>query len=414
MSNTFQNYAGRYKLEYVTLKNLTKEIDITELISEVNIYSSIVDPSNVARIVVSDARNVLSNFPLKGGDYIEFKIGWTDVSHIYRFTVTSVEDIANLESQRDYIITAITDFAFRSNYEKISRHYLGTTSEIAFSVFEQHAGESYGIWSDSVGHQNIVVPNWSPLQTISWLAGRSRAVNDAVRFRFFQDSKQVFHFMPIENALDLYKDNPPLRYSLFKNVNRDARNGEELPNSAADMLSIDRLEYNNAFDLTQDLQSGVIAGRRLNTNYTYKTLDVLNYNYFDQFERRNYLNPQPTYFDGDFFPGKLDYDVSASRMADMIPGVNHTTDVSSIKRSTIEGATQGISIEVKGNQTVDIGQILEIEIPSPEPHSQNQRDKRDLNWSGKYYVVGKRDVFDRERHRIVMDLVKESLVAGAA
>ena len=52
-----------------------------------------------------------------------------------------------------------------------------------------------------------MIPGWSPVQTIMWLAQKSRAKNTDTRFKFFQDSFLNFNFLPLESLNEFYKDN---------------------------------------------------------------------------------------------------------------------------------------------------------------------------------------------------------------
>ena len=81
--NTSQlNRAGQYSLSDVQLvsyqsfrgQTSPKRISIRSLVTEINIYESIVNKSLSGNIVVTDAQNIPNHLPLTGFEQIEFKL----------------------------------------------------------------------------------------------------------------------------------------------------------------------------------------------------------------------------------------------------------------------------------------------------------------------------------------------------
>ena len=124
------------------------------------------------------------------------------------------------------------------------------------------------------GSEKIIIPNWNPIKALTWLAARAESLEQQVRFRFFQDTKGFYNFMPIEKALTNYKDNPP-----FEFVYRGNASGDK------DFFAIKNLVFNPAsYDLGKALREGYLKGRAFDINISKKTLGVVDYDYFKIFD----------------------------------------------------------------------------------------------------------------------------------
>ena len=86
MSN-FAFTPGRSKFEEVLIRKADKTVDITNLVAEVNIQSSMVDPTATGSFLIYDATNLMSNLPVESGDSIEVTIGYVDVQKTFKFII---------------------------------------------------------------------------------------------------------------------------------------------------------------------------------------------------------------------------------------------------------------------------------------------------------------------------------------
>lgn len=408
MSNTFQFVPGRIKFDEVIIKKKDNETNITDLIVEVNIESSLSMTSAQANFMVLDAKNVLSNLPIESGDEISFTVTYADGPLTMSFVVVHITEINDLQSQRTYNLKCCSKLQYYSMYRNISRSYFGATSDIAFQIFKENTTESFGIWEASVGGQSLIIPNWSPVKALDWLAKRSTAAYDDTRFYFYQDSFGRYNFTPIEKFRELYREKTPIKYTYRKNNQMKEVNKESIPNSAALANTILEIEFHDAYDFELASRGGRLGGIRFQTDINTKTMNVTTYNYWRDFARESRLNDYPTWsVNTDATTGLLQYDNVLSYTNPRI-ALNKVNDRSNIKQSSID-ESQLITIVVKGNQTVDLGMVVDIEIPSPEPKTDNMRDQFDRRWSGKYYVVAKRDMYTKEIKQTAMTLTKESL-----
>jgi len=406
MNKTFQFVPGRVKFDSVFISKRGKNTDITALVAEVNIYSSITDITSVANFLIIDAKSVLSNLPIETGDTITLAVSYTDVQQVHTFVISKIENIENHARQISYSIKGVSQLFYNSMFTTLSRSYTGTTAEIAQNIYLANTKEKFGLWEKSTGVQSLVVPSWSPIKTIHWLAKRSTSNIDTTRFLFFQDSVQKYHFTPVEKFRDLYKNQPVAKYTYRKN-NEMIGKDNSMPNSAAAMQTILSIEYHDYLDAELQAITGKFGGTRFVTDVNTKTLEVITYDYWRDFKKDKSLNGNPMWRRNTEPKGFNQFDTLMTNTHSTAEK-NKVSDVSNIRVSSLDKG-QYITIVVHGNQTLELGQVIEIEIPAAEPKTDRMRDQFDQRWSGKYYVVAKRDMFNKEKKQTALTLAKESL-----
>lgn len=389
------NFPGKWELKDCKISRGGIGLGITDIVSELNIYASIIDPTIVAELLIIDGRNLLSGLPIQGGDTVKLQIEITGEQREYTLRVAQVKNISDLETQRMYIVQCVSNFFFEGFHQKLSQSFKGPLSETALKIYQKYTDEKYGIWEGSKGGETVIIPNWNPIKALTWLASRAKSTEQDVRFRFFQDSKGKHNFMPIEKALTNYKDNPP-----FEFVYRGNKSGfGSAESTQEDFHAIKNLIFNpSSYDLGKALREGYIKARSYNINITDKKQTIIDYDMFKSFDKKDYLNNFPMYYTRDYGIGKIKMDVQTS--------TGSVEDISSLKRTSVADYNQLVQITIFGNSEIDIGQVIELDIPSPEPQ---QSPKQDKLWSGKYYVIGKRDLYSGDNCNMVLDCAKESM-----
>ena len=386
-------HTGSYELKSAKIIRGGEAVDITMMVSEMNIFSSIIDRTIMGEFLITDGRNVISGFPVQGGDLFKVQIDIMGQMRDYTMRITKVKGLSDIETSRMYILETISEFAFQGLHQKFSQSFTGPFNEIALKIFEKYTDEKFGYWEASKGSSTVIIPNWSPTRALGWLAANAVSTTDDIRFRFFQDSKGIYHFMPIEKALDFYKDNPPFTFKHRANNSTDG-----IPNVEADLSAISDLKFGHAYDMSKSLREGYLVAREYDVNLKDKSQSVINWNYHKEFDKAKYLNPFPQYYNQDFGMGRIYFSASSQ----------YQSDLSGLKKTSVTGYNQLVQITVKGNPEVDIGQVVKLDIPNPDPAGSRKGEKDDM-WTGKYYVTAKRDFYAGDEVKMVMDCAKESL-----
>ena len=401
MSNL--GYAGRVEIKEVNLVKPTDQMkhDIKLFVTEVNIDTSIVDASMTVEFLILDAQNLFRKTAMEIGDIIEFVFSQYDEQRTLRMRVFKLDDIKDFTKERSYSIYCHSELFYVSQFVHLSRAYKGTFSEIAYSIFKDATWEDHSIWEQTSKNRSFICPQWSPLEAITWLAKNSESSTTKTRMRFFQNSIGNYNFTSIEKLVEIGQD-PVHEYK--QNVSTRLKDGAT--NTENELKKIEVLTYGTAFDFVKTSSSGAFSGERNQVDLTKKTLDTKTYNYWRDTDTSKLMNKQllnaPLYT-GHSRP-KACY--VSSKTVDNIEE-NFLNGVSAL-RSTFINNKQSVTIVVKGNNIVDVGNIVELSIPSPEPQSAEGNKTIDPYWSGRYMVAAKRDMFQKEMHTMSLVLVKDS------
>ena len=404
-----QFHPGKINVDSVIIKSTTKAADITDLFVEFAIDSSIIDPTAVGDLLLTDSTNLLAKFPIEPGNQIEVKISYQDVQKTFFMYIYNLDRMSTDDKQRFYVVKMVSKLAYQSYFKSVEGALSGTTSEIAKGIFYENTDEKINVWEQSSGKQKLVIPRWDPIYTIKWLAGRSVWPSDNVRFRFFQDSNLQYNFMPIEAANVKHKE--PI-FSYNYNMDTTTIGPTQIPNSMAVMQSVTNVKYEPSHNLRNMVKTGAFGGVRYAPNIVQKSYEPIAVNYHENFSKERYLNSHPLikkseYIDAGFPMDQ--YDVNTSFLHNDIQGLNKISDTSNIRKSNIDNL-QNLTIRVVGNQVIDIGQVILFNMSSPEPKSQTTEEVRDMRFSGKYYVTSKRDIYKRDTHDMALGISKESLL----
>lgn len=404
-----QFHPGKISVDSVNIINTTKTADITDLFVEFALSTSIIDPTAIGELLITDSVNLISKFPIEPGNQIEIKISYSDMQKTFTMYVYKIDRISTDEKQRFYVLNLISKFAYDSYFKDVEGSVFGSTSEIAKGIFLENSDEKINVWEESSGKQKLVIPRWDPLYTVKWLAGRSVWPNDNVRFRFFQNSNLEYNFMPIEAANSVYKQ-PIFNYNY--NMNTTTTGPSQIPNSEAVMQAVKRMDYEPSHNIRNFVESGAMGGVRYAPNIVQKSYEPIAINYHENFSKERYLNNHPLIKRSEYVDAGNplnQYDVNTSLQHNDLKGLNKVSDSSNIRKTNIDNM-QNIQITVVGNQVVDIGQVVTFNMSSPEPKSKSQTDVREMRFSGKYYVTSKKDIFKLDTHEMALGLSKDSLL----
>ena len=110
MDLDYQFFPGRVKITNIIISNGTDKADITELMKEIDINTSINSSSATVEILISDAINFIHSFKPNAGDNISIEFGYKDLSKIFNFKVLKITSMADFTRKRSYIIRCVSNF----------------------------------------------------------------------------------------------------------------------------------------------------------------------------------------------------------------------------------------------------------------------------------------------------------------
>lgn len=405
-------YPGKALVRDVTITNTvsgaTKQMG--ELVFEINIQASLYDYTSFCEIQVFDAVNFLSNFPVEAGNALNIKIEYQNGVKEYEYYVSKISSIEQIDKERTYTIEAISKFGFESMSKKWSAAYYGSTSEMAKQIFDQFGGGNAKIWEGSKGVRSFIVPRWTPVKALAYLANESISTDGKNRFVFFENTKQEYHFCPIET---LGKQGSVFTFTYNQYTTDQERQTWNDQKIAETPFGLRHLEE---YDWLDAINKGALSSAVIQTDVTKKSLNFWYYNYWEQFDQNFHLNPKPLWNHQEVDPGKVGLRNHYNQWNFQN---DYLLEDDSVTRPSLVSTGQLLELNVVGNISFDVGQVVTLNVPPPEPNAVKnggQRNKYDVSWSGKYYILGLRTVYYKNRGESVssMTLCKESLIQSDA
>lgn len=301
--------------------------------------------------------------------------------------------------------------ASRGGYVRSFAGVSGLTKENLAKAIRQEDQGKIGLTTvvETFDSRSYVLPYWTPLYAINWLAHRARAKEDTslCDYVLFQNS-DGHHFVPISKLKTL---EPSFVYTNFPSGFRDSQ-GERM--LLSELRNIHSYVVENRTDKIKEQSIGMLASALLTHDITTKKWNTTHFTYDKSF--RNDASGVERY---PIVPiEKTDYSSAVESHLRFYPKSTFTmegkTEVHDpneivLLRQSLLARINSINLILScyGDTNVKVGQIIEFKTESRES-TKNQDKFEDDYMSGRYLLTAiKHEVTDRE-HLMTMTLSKDS------
>lgn len=186
----------QFRINELSIVTKGGPIDISVIYEEINLFDSLFLPVMSGNILISDSVGLSSMLLFDGSESILIDISKSAGSDIasfkkaFRIYKQSDRRADGLNNEK-YILHFCSDELMFSDTQKITQSYDDTYGKIVEKILEDYLkvpqGEAGGIFEDTTGIRNIVVPNLKPIDAINWIAKRCLDENQAPNYLFFQN-----------------------------------------------------------------------------------------------------------------------------------------------------------------------------------------------------------------------------------
>ena len=420
-----------------------KKLSIVSMYSTFNIFEDLYSNFLTGSIVITDATNLIGEFPIVGDEKVEiiFRSINTPVSIISIMRVTGISEMARAnELTNIYTLHLTSEIAIRSEKQKLSRSfpkgnvhrivkticedYLNMTYDITvnyiqkgdYRIKDKEADKSYfSLESASTNLEKYVAPYSSPMKIINTLCKRSFNQDGSLYF-FYEDVDQ-FHFMSLEERLRRLKDKPATRFVYFP---ANATSNIPLRLNIGAWSTVYDYRIKEKFDVLKNMANGMYSSeitfvdpekRIANTNRYYYQKDAKKYNHVpnkylltssqsdllhnEQMEAPRTVKGMMTFHIGDEPSGDftIHNDQYIQRRMSMV--------------AQMQGLTLELEIPGDTSGRVSVGQLIEFYIPTLD---ENDEVIADPILSGKYLVTRIRHLVGRaEKYTMIIEIVSDTL-----
>lgn len=408
-------------------------IDIKGLIHEWELFESMDSGNLHGSAIVIDSIGLLDDFVqenphpwIKGEEqiivkYSDFYANREPLTHkLFLYAVTDVKNISTSQNtSRQYKIHFTSIDKFLTERFSVRKGFIdGTINEYVKSVFDafykesQHYSKKQIEIADTEGKQNFVIPNYSPEQTLHFLARKaygpavsSTSPDLAQTWRFFENREK--YYFTTHSELAGFNADDVVKYIKIDNADKTPEGNLLIQQS---ILNIDYPVHINTFE---DMLEGGYYSSTTELDYINRSPSFVEYRYLDDYDEYA------------IWPGNEVRSKHSKKFVDQY--MNTVRDVLVIKdygspndpggKNFVRPETyypqmynqkrvnqyhhmnQSFQLKVYGNNKVMAGSIIELDLEKVD--SQNSK-KKDILRSGRYIVESVRNLFSEEMYYQIM------------
>ena len=450
--------ADDFRLSNIILYNYKGDaIDITDDVTYIDIYESINNHTLSGTIGFLDQRAIVEQFPIIGKEFVEFKVRTpveTETNSeidftkhkMYVYNIVAQSTVTN--RNQVFVLDFTSAEAIRSTRKRVSRAFTGSYDKAVSNIFKSE----WGIGSHkrlyvepSSENKKVVIPNLRPLDAIEFLSTRALSnYTNTPSFHFYETTRG-FHFRSYDSMMKDVENGSPLETDITYDLASSEVPNPSNPNNP-DMSALFRVyshEFSNSTDSLEESTDGIFSNTVLAHDTYNKTITKTEFNYaadyykFPHLENQNVeeefavkysalplssadpsekaMNKYGRYsLYSDFTEGKTMVTSNTSNIHNNVMVNGYETNRIVPYRNHLKRVLDVIKLEmtVPGNTTLNVGQVVNVKVPSYAPAVYEHADKRyNIYLSGRYLITNLRHHFDLSegKHRTIMTVSKETL-----
>ena len=229
-----------------------------------NIYEDIFRENITAEIMMNDSLNLPFKLPILGQEYLNFEISSKSIEGgdrgtslfpgpMYVTAITKRELVKDRQQLYMLHFTSLQD-VINSN-TTISQSFRGKRiSEIVDTIMSDYLDYDNDIFiEETVGVENIVIPNWKPFKALSWLAQRSINKNEVPNYLFWESNGANYF-----KSVDTIMASDPKQDFVYSPVVEKSQPLKELVKGRTHLSG---LKIINQFNTVRNFKNGLYASK---------------------------------------------------------------------------------------------------------------------------------------------------------
>jgi len=418
MSADSLSVAGEVLIDklYLVPGNESTKIDISGLMIEVNIFEDIFANTLSGSITLTENFNLIHDLPIIGEELIEIEFRTPSINKIFSktfFLYKIGRRLIDGNSKHAYLLNIISMEALKDLNTKLSKSYTGTPQNIVKDIFDKHLKGSTSLESsDAANLIKFVSPYWSPFKCINYAVSNAVGTDKFKTPSFLMyESNQKFKMRSLN---EMFKTDPVTEFFYDKNSMRDkSKDGESTRNIDREFKQAEKFDIVEAMDYIDRLMNGVYSFKVFNVNILNKTINKHVYNYWDDFEKTNHLSDNPAHSEYVMFDDencRIEWKASHPYAHNTVK-LDLGPEILS-KRIPLLAQTNMFAIEitVPGRLGIECGDTVNFNLQNYSSKKKEDLVKKDLDkyYSGKYLITSIMHKLTKTRHKMNIQLIKES------
>jgi hypothetical protein len=287
---------------------------------------------------------------------------------------------------------------------KVSRAY--KDKPISFYIEDVLKSDIYGCSTrkpftkeDSLYISKIVVPLWSPLKTISWMTTRCVSPLYTSSPYMFFENKKGFHLSSLENLF-----NQPV----YETYTYSPKNVSSYRNLFNDLKKVESYTIKRSLNYLEKISKGGFASKLYTFDLGTKKFVGYDFNYEDNLVNKFKLSKQPqNEFEKVSLNTSFDSTLSfAFKQTELDDGNNYVEAWSQSNQSNINNLqTISLDIEIPGNSSLNVGNVIQFDIPS---YAAGDIIEKDKILSGRYLVSALAHFITPDKYEMKAEIYKDT------
>jgi hypothetical protein len=416
---------SKFSINELAIITKAGKLDISKLFQEINIFDSLLSPVMSGAVVIIDSIGLSSKLLFDGSEVLLVNIGKDTDSSSFRlkkaFRIYRQSNRATLQQNAEtYTLEFVSDEFIFSEQQKINQSYKTTYSDVVNKILVNYLKvpeqKLRGVFQDTTGVRDLVIPNLKPLDALEWCAKRAVDQRRSPNYVFFENNLG-FNFASLSYLLS--------SDYLFK-IKFPAKNLEETkPNQ--DLLSPRHFEVVNQSDKIKTTREGVAAGTFIGFDPITRTVQNKRIGFEDHYNAMDHGNDTANFSQSKNRGGEKSTQAFDSKKVVNIFGANiknsqyikkyDPTSISKVEtpedymfaRKAIFAnlMNKRIKLVMPGNFQLTSGFNLNVRVPDfSKKESGSENEDRSL--SGKYLIIATRHIIKYDIHETVLELATTS------
>lgn len=427
-----------FDVQEVSIKTYSgRTAKLNNMWTQIDIYEDIFNNCLSGQLIIKDHQNLILNAPLCGRETLTIKFKTpgraSNTKEFFVYKVGPRQPETN-EQTVIYTLSFVSKEFITSQQTKVSKFYDGKINETVEKIFKDYMGGSVIDASPCMHKQKFIIPNWSPLNAINWLASRAVDQKNPENCNFlFYETLDGFKFKSLSELMSkpststpdsfiesltrsvttFFGSNKKGKYSDFVYFPKKDRAEER--DKEREFKNMERFVLQHQFNTMERIDSGMYASHLLTHDIVRKKYEHYQYNYNTDFGKNDTLEDNPLVAQGNDELSDKEWDhykfYPKHNLLHDENNDNEKVETWVLKRNSQMQQAEAIRFDftVPGDSERRVGQVVTITLPnflSPSMPFQNWYDKYLV---GNYLISSIRHSISKENYEMKIEVIRDSL-----
>lgn len=420
MSDSKVLSSTQYKIKKLAIVSKIGTMDITGLFEELNIYDSIFNPCITGNILIRDSIGLTNKLSFDGSEVLIVHMGKTENEAIFKkafriYKQTERKSI-NLSSEA-YLLHFVSEEFIISQQTRIAQSFRETYSKVVEKILRDNLGvtnDMICLFEESEGIRNVLIPNKTPFDAITFCSQRALNKKQSPTFLFFEN-KIGYNFVTLSSLLS---DSP------VHHINFQLKN---LADDQSELMGAMKYEVVSQFDLNKSITSGLFAGTFIGFDPITRSIGVKTSNFNSLYNKNEHANKSPNIgiitnkfglkntemydsrvvvFPMDAFGSTSNYIKQNDPLS--IDAADDTYNYKLQREASFRNLlNQRLRVLMPGNFDLTSGLTANLLVPSRGEKAKGVDDV-DYSLTGKYLIVAARQMITYQKHETIIEVATDS------